>query len=127
MVEWWGEERTDPLETKNAQPDLRGGESLNLSRCVRVPAHVLVCELDGEAVLLNTDSGHYFGMDEVGTRMWSLLAEHGRVEPVYRTLLEEYDVGEAELQHDLLGWIEELVAHQLLETVEGEQDAAPAA
>ncbi|MBN1400973.1 MAG: PqqD family peptide modification chaperone, partial [Anaerolineae bacterium] len=32
-------------------------------------------ELDGEAVLLNLESGHYYGLDEVGTRILSLLVD----------------------------------------------------
>jgi hypothetical protein len=79
------------------------------------PEHVLARELDNESVLLNLESGTYFGLDEVGTRMWSLLTQHGRFEPVVRALLEEYDVSEAQLRQDLADFVEELVFRKLLE------------
>ena len=60
----------------------------------RISVHqdVLFRDLGGEAVLLNLKTGRYYGLDEVGTRMWLLLTQHGRVEAAYRVLLDEYDV-----------------------------------
>jgi hypothetical protein len=37
------------------------------------------------------------------------------LEPALRELLEEYDVTEEQLRHDLLAWVEELASHDLLE------------
>ena len=81
---------------------------------IRVPEDVLFHEVGGEAVILNLESGKYFGLDEVGTRMWVLLSEHGAVEPVLRVLLEEYDVEEERLRADLLKLIDDLASHGLL-------------
>jgi len=72
-------------------------------------------DLDGEAVVLNLKTGKYYGLDELGTRMWSLLAEHGRVEPAYRALLDEYEVSEEQLRNDLLSFIDNLASHDLLQ------------
>jgi hypothetical protein len=82
---------------------------------INIPEDVLFRDLGGEAVVLSLKSGKYYGLDEVGTRMWSLLAAHGRVEPVYRALLDEYDVAGDRLQQDLLHLIDELAAQQLLQ------------
>jgi hypothetical protein len=81
---------------------------------IRFPEDVLFHEVGGEAVILNLESGKYFGLDEVGTRMWVLLSEHGAVEPVLRVLLEEYDVEEERLRADLLKLIDDLASHGLL-------------
>jgi hypothetical protein len=89
-------------------------EQITLESTISVPEDVLFREVEGEAVLLNTASGKYFGLDEVGTRMWTLLAEHGQVEPAYRALLEEYDVAPEQLQQDLLDLVGKLVAHGLI-------------
>lgn len=82
---------------------------------VKVNQDVLFRDLGGEAVILNLHSGKYYGLDEVGTRMWSLLIEHGQVEQAYAALLAEYDVGEERLQQDLLHFVEELVSHGLVQ------------
>lgn len=82
---------------------------------INVPEDVLFRNLDGEAIILNTETGKYYGLDEVGTRMWDLLAEHGQVEPAYRALLDEYDVTEGQLQQDLLDLVDKLVSEGLLQ------------
>jgi hypothetical protein len=89
-----------------------------LETTIHIPDDVYFRDLDGEAIILNTESGKYYGLDEVGTRMWNLLAEHGQVGPAYRTLLGEYDVTEERLEQDLLDLVDELASHGLVETDE---------
>ena len=84
-----------------------------------IPEDVLFHELAGEAVLLNLESGKYFGLDEVGTRMWQLLAEHGQIEPVIQALMAEYDVEESKLRSDLLDLVNNLVEHGLMQRAGG--------
>lgn len=79
-----------------------------------VPDDVIFRELGGEAVLLNLESGIYFGLDPVGTRAWQLIVEHGCLERVHERLLEEYDVAPAALEADLLSLFSDLSRHGLL-------------
>lgn len=81
---------------------------------VTVPESVLFRDLDGEAVLLETGSGRYYGLDAVGTRMWNLLREHGETEAVCRDLLLEYDVLEDRLREDLEKLVQDLSSRGLL-------------
>jgi hypothetical protein len=74
----------------------------------QVGSAVVFRELDGEAVLLNLDSGVYFGLDVVGTRVWALLVEHGTLERVCSHLVEEYDVEPAVLEEDVARLVEEM-------------------
>ena len=72
-------------------------------------------ELDGEAVLLDLESEAYFGLDEVGTRIWSLLEAERPLAEVHRLLLAEYEVGAEELWGDLVGLVGRLLAAGLVE------------
>jgi hypothetical protein len=82
-----------------------------------IPETVLFRDLDGEAVLLATDSGKYFGLNEVGTRMWSLLRLHGDVERVCHSLLAEYDVPEERLREDVARFVGTLADRGLIKNV----------
>ena len=62
--------------------------SLPFDTIVRAPGHVLVRELEGESVLLNLDSEAYFGLDEVGTRMWAVLTTSPTIQAAYDELLK---------------------------------------
>ena len=57
----------------------------------------LVCqELDGEMVILNMQSGLYYGIDAVGSRIWQMLEEKVPPATMVDLLLEEYEI-EADL------------------------------
>ena len=86
--------------------------SLDLS--VRVGKDVMFRELDGEAVLLNLESGKYYGLDPVGARIWSLLATPKTVARVRDSVLAEYEVDAARCESDLLALLDALAAAGLV-------------
>ena len=94
---------------------VNNNDMVTLESTFRIPDGVVFQELDGEAVILSLDSGQYYGLDAVGTRLWTLLGEHGALAPAYQALLEEYDVAEETLRADVLRLVNELIAAQLLQ------------
>ena len=79
-------------------------------------------DLDGEAMILNLKTGTYFGLDKVGTRMWTLIGELRDTDKVLEALLAEYDVEEARLRADLDELIRQLVRHELIQ-IDGESSS----
>jgi len=59
-------------------------------------------DLQGESILLDLKSGVYFGLDPVGTRIWTLLQDHTDLQAVLEQLLREYEVSEETCARDLL-------------------------
>ncbi|MBL0141403.1 MAG: PqqD family protein [Betaproteobacteria bacterium] len=76
-----------------------------LASRVRVADDVLFQELQGEGVLLNLNSGMYFGLDAVGTRIWQLIAEQEQLGEVARLIEEEFDVSPEQCASDLLALV----------------------
>ena len=74
---------------------------LNLNQTITLSPEVISQEVSGETVLLDLESENYFGLDEVGTRIWQLIKETNDLQAIYQTLLAEYDVSEQRLQQDL--------------------------
>ena len=68
---------------------------------VRISPDVLHQELGGETVLLNLANECYFGLDEVGSRVWQVLAETRSASAVLARLLDEYDVSAEQLTADV--------------------------
>jgi hypothetical protein len=75
--------------------------NLNLNQTITLSPDVISQEVSGETVLLDLESENYFGLDEVGTRIWQLIGETNDLQAIYQTLLKEYDVSEDRLQQDL--------------------------
>jgi len=82
----------------------------------------LINVIEGESVLLNLKSESYFGLDQVGTRMWTLLTTSDSIQSAFEALLDEYDVGADKLRKDIQEFIEKLIANGLVE-VAGEKAA----
>ena len=68
---------------------------------IKTAEHCVSCDLNGERVILNTSSGVYFGLDEVGSRIWELLAEPSTEDAIVKRLTEEYDVDEETVRRDV--------------------------
>jgi hypothetical protein len=80
-----------------------------------LPEDVLISDVEGESVLLNVNSERYFGLDEVGTRMLSVLTTSNSIQTAYEALLEEYEVEDEKLRNDLADLVDRLVDQGLLE------------
>lgn len=91
---------------------------ISFSDRVRVPDDVLISRLQEESVILNLDSERYFGLDDVGTRMLSVLTTSDSIEAAYESLLTEYDVDGHALRQDLLELIESLLKQGIVRVSE---------
>lgn len=82
---------------------------------LKIPDQVVTRQVGDETVLLNLESGTYFGLDPVGSRFLELLQTEGTLTAVIARMLEEFDVTEAQLEADLLRLADEMLASGLLE------------
>ncbi|HSD47969.1 MAG TPA: PqqD family protein [Pyrinomonadaceae bacterium] len=88
---------------------------ISFSDRVRVPDGVLISRLQEESVILNLESERYFGLDDVGTRVLSVLTSADSIEAAYASLLAEYDVDGQVLREDLIALVESLLQQGLVE------------
>ena len=79
-----------------------------------ISSEVLFQEVSGETVLLDLASENYFGLDEVGTRIWGLLQSGSSIGETMDTLMEEYEVERATLEKDVGELLEKLVEAGLI-------------
>jgi hypothetical protein len=88
--------------------------TISLDSRVRIGPDAVFRELDGEAVILNLETGLYFGLNDVGTRIWRLLEADGHLRRVAEALRDEFDATDDQVGRDLLALIEQLRAKGLL-------------
>lgn len=93
--------------------------SLSLASHIMIADGVVFRDLQGEMVLLNLQTGVYFGLDQVGTRIWQLLQDHRSVQAMLERLLEEYNVAEAQCRDDLMRFIAQGLEKGLFELHDG--------
>jgi hypothetical protein len=85
-----------------------------LPRKVTVPNTVLFQEMAGECVLLDLAGERYFGLDDVGSRIWHLLVAESDPSKVLSKLTQEYETDAATLRGDLAALIGQLHAQGLI-------------
>jgi hypothetical protein len=89
--------------------------AVSLNARVVVPDAVLVRTIEDESILLNLNNENYYGLDEVGTRIWTVLVASVTIEEALGTLLAEYEVDKRTLTDDVIGLVESLMAQGLVE------------
>ena len=72
-------------------------------------------ELAEEAVILSTKAGVYYGLDEVGARIWHLLKEPMTVQNLLDAILQEFDATADQCEPDLLELLDDLRSKSLVE------------
>jgi hypothetical protein len=82
---------------------------------IRPARDVVFRELGGEMVLLNLKSGVYFGLNETGTQMWTLLVELKDPGQVVEAMEREFTASRAQLEGDLRTLLGALRAKGLIE------------
>ena len=90
------------------------GRSLASQRFAQ-PQGVMVRQLDDESILLDLETGHYYGLDDVGTRLYEILVTSPSLEAAHAQALEEFEVTAEVLQADLSALASRLVEEGLLE------------
>jgi hypothetical protein len=88
--------------------------SVSLGDRLLAGEHVLFRQLDDEAVLLDLQSGTYFGLNDVGARAWQLILEHGHLSKVVEVLQKEYAAAPEVVERDLLALAGQLVSQKLV-------------
>jgi len=75
-------------------------------------------DLEGEEIILDMESGQYFGLNEVGQFIWKQLERPCSFRVILRSMLSEYDVTEEECRSDLKIFLKGMVGAGLVQIVE---------
>ena len=75
---------------------------------------------DGEVVILNMNDDVYYGLDQVGGRIWTLIQEPITFGEIIQTLLEEFDVEYQQCSEDVLALFEDMLSNGLIGIQNGE-------
>lgn len=81
-----------------------------------IPEGVIYETVDDQVVLLSLRGGTYYKLNGSGSRIWSLIREHGELEKVEETMIEGYDADPGQIRRDISALVEDLKAHGLVET-----------
>lgn len=88
---------------------------IDLSRIVVTTAdHVIFQELENEMVLLDLQTGGYYGLNEVGTRIWRELQEGRSPEDIVAALVRDYEIADEQVEQDMRSFLASLEGQGLI-------------
>ena len=91
------------------------GNFINLDSTFNVPSDVVSRQVQGEEVILNLKTGTYYGLDSVGTMVWSHLKTQSPLKKAVKEIATQYDVTAEKIEGDILILVRDLHKCKLIE------------
>ena len=92
-----------------------GFPAISSAYTVVVSSRQVSTEVEGESVILNFDDGVYYGLDQVGGRVWTMLQSPVTPVEIRDRIVSEYEVEPDQCAADLEELLGELHAAGLIE------------
>jgi hypothetical protein len=87
---------------------------INLQTKVQRNLNMVSSKIDNELVMMSIENGEYYGLDEVGSRIWELIEKPVVVEELVLALLDEFEVERKDCEVETFEFLEELSSKKLL-------------
>jgi hypothetical protein len=88
---------------------------------VRRSANQIGCDIGDEVVVLDLNSGIYYGLDDLGARIWSLIEQPASLAALREAITAEYEVDAETCERDILAFLDKMQVAGLVEI----DDASP--
>jgi hypothetical protein len=72
-------------------------------------------DVNGTAVMMDVEAGHYYGLNAVGTHIWDLLVEPRTAADIAADLPRRFEVEPAEAEEATLVFLADLLRRGLIE------------
>lgn len=79
---------------------------------------LLSSRMDNEIVMMHPESGKYFALNPVASRIWELLEQPNSINDLVEKLLREFDVTQDVCKTEVTVFIEEIMEKKLIDKSE---------
>lgn len=77
---------------------------------------LLAVDMDGETVMMDMESGNYFGINEVGSHIWELLESNQSIETIIDDVKRHFEAKEDDnVQDDVLAFLNDMQEQSLVQ------------
>jgi len=72
-------------------------------------------EIDNDLVVVSIERGMYFGIEEIGKRIWSLIKTPQSISAICEILVQEYQIDYQVCQRDVIDFLIEALGEGIIE------------
>jgi hypothetical protein len=92
-------------------------QPINLTDTVVRSTGQVSSELDGEAMLMSIETGKYYHMNEVATRLWQLIEKPQKVSALIDQLLSEFEIDRPTCESQVQSFLTSLTESHLIDRI----------
>ncbi len=78
------------------------------STVIRATPSAVAADLNGEMIIMDVESGQYFGLEGIGADVWSIIERPTSIKVICDAIVAKYEVSREVCQADIFALIEEL-------------------
>lgn len=79
---------------------------------------VIQSKIGDEVVMLDVESGYYFGLNSVASVIWDLMKEKINLNSMVESLMQQYDIDKETCEADTLELLEKMIEKKIIRIVE---------
>ena len=79
---------------------------------------VIQSSVGAEVVMLDVESGYYFGLNSVASVIWDMMKEKIELNTLVENLMKEFDVDKATCELDTLELLQEMKGKKIIRIIE---------
>lgn len=99
---------------------MASADEISATTTVTAAESALSTTLDDEAVILETESGMYYGLNDVATHIWEEIDERRTVAELRESILATYDAEPDQVERDLESVLADMLDNGLIEVDDAE-------
>ena len=88
--------------------------NLTLQSRISRSKELVSSEMDGEVVMMSVSTGTYYGLNEVGTHIWTLIEAPMTIDEICKELRGEFNVDAATCEQEVLNFVTQMAGEQLI-------------
>lgn len=92
--------------------------SIRLTTQIRQNKKLVSSEMDGEIVMMHTETGKYFGLNSVGSTIWTLIDAPRSVQSIVEVLHNRYEVSREQCENEVFSFIESMIKKDVVHVVD---------
>ena len=92
---------------------------MEINTALKRNPELISVDMDGETVMMDMESGNYFGINSVGSHIWEALEAENTIADIIETVTSHFDVQDGDtVEADIRGFLGDMVEQKLVTVVE---------
>ena len=88
--------------------------TITLDSIVSINPDILTSDVEEELLMMDMDSGYYYGLQGVGKQIWELIEAPIKVRDVCADLLTRYDIDAETVEREVLAFLRDMQEQALI-------------